>query len=550
MLKLSILFIAFSLSIFSVSPPEILYKARIGKLDHAISLYERYCKERGCQDFELLQNMGLLIIEQGWKSKDPQEQLLALFGAGTAKNARLIPILENGICHPNPQIQLASLYFLADLCDDRADKILQKAMSSDYLIIRYEAAKILAVKKDVNVISHIEGLMCKLDAAAMPLFPPFFSLAGDEHATSMLKKFFSDKNSKVRLAAILSCLDHKRDDMIIPIRTLAQHGNIEEQEAALYTLGALKDSGSYKILEAACCSKRENIRLAALISLYELGSKEALFEIEALALKGNVYAITALGSMAGSEDVLVNLQESENILIRYNACLALLKRKDPRCIPVLYEILLKDARDVIVLENPSPGMVLTSWKPIFSASEKIEKLDVDPDLLLAKREEILKTCLDLPKNVFFQIANKILCTKDCDLVPALIALIETLQNEEAIQFLKSELHRAGAPMVRAFCNLGLFRLKESGPYAQFVRQWAKDLKQLEIISFRPIVPKARGTSIMPLTPKDTSRLFIETLTSLANQKDAEAIDALLCSLCQGNPKNRFALAGILIRATE
>lgn len=547
---LKILFIFLTSSILAAPPPEILYKTRIGKLQDARALYRAHCEKTGSEDLEIIQHMAYMIIEQGWRSNNQEEQLLAIYGAGTARDPQMLHILECGLGNPNPQIQLASLYFLTELCDDRADALIKKAMASDYLLIRYEAAKILALKKDLNAIPQVEGLMCKLDPQLYPLFPPFFSLAGDKHSTAMLKKFFSDRDAKVRLSTILSCLDHKRDDMLPHIRTLATHGSVEEQEAALFTLGALKDSSSIKLLESTSCSTRENIRLASLMALYNLGQTEVACEIESLAKQGSIFAIAALGAIPGSEDLLSEFLKCQNLILRYNATLALLRRKDPRCVEPLLEILIKDARDMVMMEVLSPGMVLTSWKPVFSVTEKLDKASGEAEMVISIREEILKLTLDLPTKDFFYIADKILCSKNTELVPALITLIETLHNEEAIQFLKAELHRAGAPLVRAYCNLALFRMNEPGPYAQYVRQWTKDLKHIELITFRPLIPKTRGESTYSMTPQDTSRLFIEALTALANQKDPEAIDALLNSMCHGNPKNRYALAGLLVRATE
>lgn len=537
----SIFFLLFCSSLFA--SPEIFYKARSGNLQEAFNLY----KNSEQKDFTVIQDIAKMIIEQGWASRDPEIQLLSVYGAGVSRDAKLLPILESGINSSVPQIQLASLYFLSEQCDDQADRLIKRAMASDYLIIRYEAAKVLATKKDLNAIPQVEGLMCKIDPALMPLFPPFFALSSDHHSTLMLKKFFSDRDARVRLAAILGCLECKRDDMLPHIRMLASHGSIEEQEAALFTLGVLKDSSAEPLLMRAKNSQREQIRLAALLSLYNLGHTEVQTEIEEMAQKGNCFALYALGSIAGSEDFLAKIQEGRNQLMRINATLALLQRKDPRCVPHLTAILTQDARDFVVMEHPSPGMVLTSWKASFLVGEKKEG---QLEMVTAMREELLQQAVQLPKEAFYMLARQILNAKTSELVPALVGYIEQEPSEEAATFLKTELQRAGAPTVRAFCNLALFRMREEGPWVEYVRASAKKMKHLEMISFRPISSKAKGPTTYSMTPKEECRLFIEVLEALANQKDEGAIEALFHSMCHGNPKNRYALAGLLIRATE
>ena len=53
-----------------------------------------------------------------------------------------------------------------------------------------------------------------------------------------------------------------------------------------------------------------------------------------------------------------------------------------------------------------------------------------------------------------------------------------------------------------------------------------------------------------LTPQETSRLLVETYESLVQQQDQEGIALILDAIKSGNRKNRYALAGLLIRATN
>ncbi|MDR3624603.1 MAG: HEAT repeat domain-containing protein [Chlamydiales bacterium] len=529
---------------------EILYKTRAGNLKGAIDVYKTYRSQIDGDDFELLQQIAFTTLEQGYRSKDPQEQFLAIYGAGMARSSRMLYIFERGLSNEDPKIQLASLYFLNDLHDDRADELVKKAMSSNYVVIRLEAAKMLAAKKDLNAALQIEGLMCKLDPVLLPLFPPLFALAGDTYSTIMLKKFLSDPNPELRLATILSIIDYKRDDLLPRLRTLAIHGNHEEQEAASFALGELKDRGSLKILETQSKCNKESVRLAALLSLYKLGDIKVIDCIAKLALQGNIFAISALGNLPETEELLFLLSKNANITVRFNAALALLQKRDARCTQVLLEILLKDSKDLAVIEYPSPGFVMSAWRVVHSASARVDPTSQEAEILTTTKDKILSATIDLPTEDFFKLAAILLDTNDPELVPTLISLIESLKSTQATEFLVKELQRAGAPLLRSYCNLALFRLREPGPYAEYVRAWVKELRNIDLITFRPFMPRTRGESSYALTPGETSRLFVEALTALSNQKDPEAIDALLTAISGGYPSNRYALAGLLIRATE
>ncbi|HAB99699.1 MAG TPA: hypothetical protein DCE71_07760 [Parachlamydiales bacterium] len=87
---------------------------------------------------------------------------MTLFGAGFSNCARALDILERGLDQADPQLQLLSHKRIARHEDDRADELLQKAMGSDFLSTRMEAAFHLALKKHPHAVGQIEGLMIRL----------------------------------------------------------------------------------------------------------------------------------------------------------------------------------------------------------------------------------------------------------------------------------------------------------------------------------------------------------------------------------------------------
>ncbi len=160
--------------------------------------------------------------------------------------------------------------------------------------------------------------------------------------------------------------------------------------------------------------------------------------------------------------------------------------------------------------------------------------------------------MDLDEDVFLDIASLVLSSHQNDLVPSLVRLLENMQTPLAIELLKSYRERIGSPLVRAYCNLALYRLREKGPYEETLIGWIKNEKKTELIKFRPFVPWSihQQTSQFQLTPEEKSRLLIESFQALAERRENKGIDELLEIIKTGNPKNRYPLAGLLIRATE
>jgi hypothetical protein len=95
-------------------------------------------------------------------------------------------------------------------------------------------------------------------------------------------------------------------------------------------------------------------------------------------------------------------------------------------------------------------------------------------------------------------------------------------------------------------------LKEEGPYEELVNNWVMQQKGAELIRLRPILPwKFRLESAeFTLTPEETSKLLIDTYLSIAQRRNEKSISFLLEAIQMGNPINRYALMGLLMRATE
>lgn len=543
-------------SVFSMTPPplksQILYLMHKGETSHALELYQEYYETDGDHDFELLHQLSLTLLKEGYENKDPETKLLSIFGAGISMDEKVLPLLEDGLKSQYPQLQLISLNFLARQQHDAADEALKRAMSSPFFLIRLEAVHYLALKKDPTATGQVEALMAKLPQEIKPVFPQIFATIGDATAMRCLRRLLHDPNEKVRIEAILSAAEFGRDDLLPQIRIIASHLSVAQQEACAMALGKMKDSGAVSKLQKLSQSPNLNVRLAAWYALITLGQETARPHLENAAKEGNPFAINLLGEVKGSEDVLAVLVDHPHLQVRVNATFALLERRDPRCLPGLYEILIHDARDLGIVRIFSVGRALKAWKVVPSAQEHFKDNPVEYELGVAARESALHKALDLPEIAFLQIAHTIFETQQNELVPSLVQLLENLRTPSAIDLLKKHQQKVGAPLIRNYCNLALYRMKITGPYAENLENWVNQQHHVELIRFRPFVPLELrvNESSYQLTPEETSKLFVDSIEALAKSQEEQGIRVLLNAIQHGNQKNKYALAGLLIRAAQ
>lgn len=531
---------------------QALFLMQQNRIEESLERYKQYTEMTGRHDFEMLQQMGLTLLQRGIQSEDHQTFLITLFGAGLSGSSGALEILERGISHPDPQTQLLALHFIAKIEDDRTDEILNRAMSSDYLSTRMEAAFFLSIRKHPHAVGQIEGLMFRLPPVYKPFFPSLFALIGNHDATQALRRLIEDPDLNVRIESILQVARLGRDDFLPLLRKRLSHSHIAELEATLFAIAALKDSASIPKIKRHTISTVDTVRLAAALAMLHLGDRSCVPHIEELAKKKNVFAIAALGSIQGSEDLLAELAQSGDIQVRTNAAVALLQRRDSRCLPILMEILFDDARNLAFQPYGSIGRSLSALKAVPSAELRVKDPTIDLSYSLAIREHLLRESIHLPETDFLHLSRLLLHRQQNDLVPTLIALLESLQTDGAKLVLREGSTKLNSPLIREYCHLALYRLKEEGPHEDYISRWVMQQKEAELIRIRPILPwKFRmEQEDYALSPEETSKLLIDSFLSIASRRDEKSIAFLLEAIQHGNPLNRYALMGLLMKATE
>lgn len=368
-----------------------------------------------------------------------------------------------------------------------------------------------------------------------------------------MRRLSAHKDELIRIATVLTIAENNHDDLLPIIRRLSSHHEPAQQEACAIALGELHDDSSIPRLRELAKCKAETVSLAALVSLYQLGHKEVKEQIENLALTGNLFAIDQLGKIPGSEPTLSKIVQSNNAHIKTNATVALLERRDSSCAIPLVELVLRGPKDLALLKASSPGKSLACYRVVPSAQQNLKDTPTLMELSLHNKEEILAKTVELPEPIFLKIADVIFETQQNDLIPALIAILENHPTPKTIELLKKHQQKAGAPLIRNYCNLALFRLKQEGPYVDNLISWVSQQQNVDLIRFRPLLTiedRESSSTMYELTPQETSRLLVEAFETFAASQDDKAIDLLISVIQQGNDKNKYALIGLLMRAIQ
>jgi hypothetical protein len=187
-----------------------------------------------------------------------------------------------------------------------------------------------------------------------------------------------------------------------------------------------------------------------------------------------------------------------------------------------------------------------------SAEQRAKDPTLNLSYSLAMREHLLRESIHLPEEHFLKIARTIFNRQQNDLVPTLIGLLENLETDTAIAVLKEGAAKVSSPLIRDYCHLALFRLKQEGAHEDYIYHWVMNQKSADLIQLKSLLPwKYRMEQPdYTLTAEETSRLLVDAFMTIASRRDEKSISFLLEAIQLGNPQNRYALMGLLMKATE
>ncbi|MBS0656074.1 MAG: hypothetical protein JSR46_09870, partial [Verrucomicrobia bacterium] len=189
----------------------------------------------------VLEELGLAILQQGARSQSTEDVVNCLYGVSIALETRALPVIDKAFVSDAPELQRTALSVLATLNTDQANAMLEEAMKSDYVMVRLEAAYLLAQRRAHSAFAHIDTLMLKVPSEIRPLFAELFALEGSGQSTLALRRLLFDQETDVRAEAVLAVTHHHRDDFLPEIHRLAQEPSSIQQEACSYAFGVFCD---------------------------------------------------------------------------------------------------------------------------------------------------------------------------------------------------------------------------------------------------------------------------------------------------------------------
>lgn len=522
-------------------------------LQRAIAAYKDQYQSKGLHDYEYLQKMAFRILENPLFEEDVEGQILALFGVDLAKHPKLFPVIERALDSPFNIVQLTAIQTLAKLPEDKANTLLVKGCGSPFLDVAFTTAFILAQRKHPQAFGLIEALMNKAPKECLCLFPSLLAHIDNPIATTKLIKCITSAESEMRLGAILAAASMQRTELLPHIRSLSKQHSILQQEACAFALGELHDEASTQTLFEISKSPSDTASLAALNALYKIGHQEAISKIESYAQKGNLFAIQLLGRCQGDThllEVLSHKDQMDNVTL--NASIALLKKKNASALPHILALLIPENPNILIAEYPSPAMTLSAKKFVLKSSSPFGENPNLEQMSFTIRSQILSECAELPEEVFLRIASEIIDANQNDLIPSVINHLMTLKTSKALDLLKLWQQKIGSPYVRIWSNLALLKLGEPGPYKENVLNWITKEKYHRLVRIKGVTPwnKKKIPSQYEINPFETSQLMMEAYISIAEKQDEDGIQVLLNNLENNDLKNKYAIAGLLILATQ
>jgi hypothetical protein len=201
----------------------------------------------------------------------------------------------------------------------------------------------------------------------------------------------------------------------------------------------------------------------------------------------------------------------------------------------------------------SPARTVFSFESYYGPIKEAELKNSIVAFTSYIKEMMLSQILDLGENYFLNIASSILSLKKSELVPAVIQLLENIRSKESILLIKKASQQPGAPFIRAYAHLALYRL---GIYQEFDKstiEFIQESVSKEMISFQPIEMNPQNKiakNAFQLTPSERSQLLLQTFEALLTRHESSGIELILDSILKGHPNNRYALAGLLLKMIQ
>jgi hypothetical protein len=495
-----------------------------------------------------LEELSSRLFQQVVASQDPDAVIMTLLATTACHHPLSRTMSYELIRSDNPIIQLSAVQALSSLNTAEADSILSEALRSDYPAIRLEAAWRIACKRSSQAFAQIDALSYKLPAPFRPCLPELFAIEGSINSVHRLRQLLIDPDDEVIIEALVAVGRHHvtgADDLLI---TMEPHSPaiLEALAFGLRSVDSEQSRAKLRLLTNHPCPC---VRIQAAISLIFLGEYGHISTLHDLAANGDLFAVAALGECR--EPLLSTGPKDPSRAFQTNLTLALLNQKDGSCTGGLKGLLaLPD--DQTLYSSTSIGHSLSYWDVAPIESFDRAAWPMLKEQALVAKEALLIHSLDLNEESFTEIATAVFAEERVDLFPCLIQLLENQRSDAAVNLLKQESLRVGAPYNRAFATLSLVRLgiEQDEKGLQTILDFARERDEP---SWRPPLPwfvfAHSDEKQASQQAAASAELYIGTIEALSMLGTNEAINTLTAELSRAPKKFLPFVVASLLHAT-
>jgi hypothetical protein len=531
-----------------------LYLISKGDQINGLKKYKEYVSKTQSHDYKLLREICLMIIEDGIAKGTEQESLLSLIAMEIAGEDVFTHHLGKLLKSNFFPVQAKTLSLLKRIDNDYSDILIKSCLSSSFIMLRLEALSILVQKHNKTALGQVEALMNMVHKQYHPIFVDFYAMAGTKYAVTILKQMLSDGDLNLNLATIAACKNYKIEELIPNLRNCLTHTSSIVREAAADALGAFNDSIAIPKLEKMGLSNQTETKLAAWYALYCMGDKSKKEDIITLAKGGNLFAISLLSHIDGSEKCLHEIYYLDDNDLRINSGISLLEMKDPLCLPVIKDLITldKDVYYINVTYSPGRAFQHLTVTPLSTVKHK----EMIPRLIyqtLMIQNSLLAKTIDLPRNKFMEVMDEIFLKKRNSLIPTAISLLENFDDQKSLDYLMEKSKTLGAPFIRTSCHLSLWKSTKNPIHKEAIDSWLKEFGKHQMISFSQNTEKTNKKNSVTgyeLTLEERSHLLIQCFLNICISHENAGLDSILEAMITGHEKNRIPLAGVVLKTIQ
>lgn len=515
----------------------------------AVWAYQQQAYLAKQHDPVVIEKIATAILNEGIESSDINRKLIAYYSLIACNYIPTLQQLKSAMQTTHPGLQLAAIYLLKQHTGDRSEEVLRQGLLSPFPIIQLTTAYALAQKKFPKAYSLLESLLYKTPKALHIYFPEFFATLDTVESRRKVLHFINDGDEKIRIAAIISAMQHQIEEALPYLRNILTHTNPLEQEACLFGLSHMNDTASLSRMKSLSVSACEEVAISGSFALYSLGHHEYYTHIVKLAETENLFAIALLGKIPEAANSLYELLKNPNFTVRINAAFSLLQLRDNKCLPVIIEILQAACQGMNFCQVTSQGGCMHYIKPQAKLPTKIESLALkskqDSTVIL---ENLILQASELTETNFLSIANFLLESNYSSLIPLTVQLLENLQTPEAISLLESGVLKLGCPLIRGYSQIALFKLGKY-PLSRSFHQFLENSLRLNLVNYEEIRNK-KNIGVFTLQPEENLRLVLTCMQAIASESCESSLDILLEVTRNSHDLNRYILAGLLLQCIQ